>query len=174
MGNDNNTDQNSLNSEDEPPNTELGNDDLASNVNSDDDATSSIFNPDGSDEVVTKKARRPLKQQKANSRSQGAELAGAEPDVMKNMVKVMHKRLENAPADADQDVVFGKMIAGELKSFPEHIKFRVKHDINNVIHKYKISQVDAAASCTTTNPMLLTPPGNAAASAFSSSFNTLE
>ena len=93
---------------------------------------------------------------------------------MKNMVKVLHKRLENAPANADQDVVFGKMIAGELKSFPEHIKFRVKHDINNVIYKYKISQLEAAASRTTTNPLLLTPPGNAAASAFSSSFNTLE
>ena len=117
--------------------------------------------------MVKKKARRQLKQQKANSRSQAAELAGAELDVMKNMVKVIHKRLENAPADADQDVVFGKMIAGELKSFPEHIKFRVKHDINNVIYKYKISQLDPAASRTTTNPMLLTPPGNAAASAFS-------
>ena len=44
LGNDNNTDQNSLNSDDEPPNTELGNDDFASNVNSDDDTTSSIFN----------------------------------------------------------------------------------------------------------------------------------
>ena len=36
--------------------------------------------------------------------------------------------------------MFGKMIASELKKFPENLKFHLKHDINQVIYDYNLNQ----------------------------------
>ena len=37
----------------------------------------------------------------------------------------------------DADDVFGKMVASEMKSMSAHMKFRFKHDVNNLIFKYQ-------------------------------------
>ena len=39
------------------------------------------------------------------------------------------------------DDIFGQMIAAELKTFPQHIKFRVKHELNNVIFNFREQQL---------------------------------
>ena len=39
------------------------------------------------------------------------------------------------------DDIFGQMIAAELKTFPENIKFRVKHELNNVIFNFRGEQL---------------------------------
>ena len=42
------------------------------------------------------------------------------------------------------DDIFGQMIAAELKTFPENIKFRVKHELNNVIFKFREKQLETS------------------------------
>ena len=54
-----------------------------------------------------------------------------------------------------EDDMFGKMIASELKKFPENLKFRLKHDNNQVIYNYKLNQYN-----TMTPPMSTTPIGS--------------
>ena len=39
------------------------------------------------------------------------------------------------------DDIFGQMIAAELKTFPQHIKFRVKHELSNVIFNFREQQL---------------------------------
>lgn len=39
--------------------------------------------------------------------------------------------------DLDEDGIFGKMVANELRSLPKDKKIRLKHDINNSIFRYQ-------------------------------------
>lgn len=36
------------------------------------------------------------------------------------------------------DEIFGEMIAAELSKFPDSMKFKMKHDINNIVYKYNM------------------------------------
>ena len=65
-------------------------------------------------------------------------VADAELDVMISMTKVFNKNLETPENCSNCDDWFGKMITGELRSFPKHIKCCVKHDINNTMFNYKM------------------------------------
>ena len=61
-------------------------------------------------------------------------------EVMKEMTKAMQSRAKQptiavSSKEENLDGLFGKMIASELKQFPESIKFHVKHELNNVIYK---------------------------------------
>lgn len=38
----------------------------------------------------------------------------------------------------DRDQLFGEMITAEIKAFPDSMKFKIKHEINNIIYKYNL------------------------------------
>ena len=67
-----------------------------------------------------------------------AEIMGAELDVMRDMSKVLNKRLTsmNDEKQDDKDVLSGKIVAAELKSLPKRQKYRLKHEINNLVFNY--------------------------------------
>ena len=69
-----------------------------------------------------------------------AEIMGAELDVMRDMSKALNKRLAsmNDEKQDDEDDLFGKLVAAELKSLPQRQKYRLKHEINNLIFNYKL------------------------------------
>ena len=53
---------------------------------------------------------------------------------MKTMTQFMKTWMAQPTKSETEDDMFGKMITSELKKFPENLKFRLKHDINQVIH----------------------------------------
>ena len=55
---------------------------------------------------------------------------------MQNMSVVLQQRSEKRRHEDDEEV-FGKMIGNKLRTFPKHMKFFVKQELNNVIFKYK-------------------------------------
>ena len=60
---------------------------------------------------------------------------------MKAMTHAFNRVQQPSTASSDKgdlDDIFGTMVAGELKNFPENIKFQVKHEINNVIYKFRM------------------------------------
>ena len=59
-------------------------------------------------------------------------------ELMSGMSKVIHSQL-NKDGSVNHDDIFGQMVAAELKTFSEHIKFRVKHEIN-VIFNFKAQE----------------------------------
>ena len=69
-----------------------------------------------------------------------AEIMGAELDVIRDMSKVLNKRLVsmNNEKQDDEDDLFGKLVAAELKSLPQRQKYRLKHEINSLIFNYKL------------------------------------
>ena len=40
----------------------------------------------------------------------------------------------------DVDDIFGKMVASKVHLFPDDVKLHVKHEINNVIYKFKLQE----------------------------------
>ena len=58
---------------------------------------------------------------------------------MKTMTQFMKTRMAQPKESETEDDMFEKMIASELKKFPEYPKFRLKHDINQVIYNYKLN-----------------------------------
>ena len=73
-------------------------------------------------------------------------------DAMKTITKT---RIVQPKESQTENDMFGKMIASELKKFPENLKFRLKHDINQVIYNYVLNQYN-----TMTLPMSATPIGS--------------
>ena len=71
------------------------------------------------------------------------------------MTQFMKTWMAQPKESETEDDMFGKMIASELKKFPENLKFRLKHDINQVIYNYRLNQYN-----TTTPPMSTTPIGS--------------
>ena len=69
-----------------------------------------------------------------------AEIMGAELDVMRDTSKLLNKRLTsmNDERQDDEDDLFGKLVAAELKSLPQRQKYRLKHEINNLVFNYKL------------------------------------
>ena len=55
------------------------------------------------------------------------------------MLKTIHQKLieDEESSDDDGDATFGKMVTKELKVLPPHLKFRFKHDVNNLIFNYQ-------------------------------------
>ena len=58
-------------------------------------------------------------------------------DPQTEVLKVISKRLADRESINNEDDVFGKMVAAELKSLPKRLKFRFKHEINNSIYKFQ-------------------------------------
>ena len=62
---------------------------------------------------------------------------------MKGMETIVKRRLEPSQKDTkedDMDTIFRKMIASEVRLFSEDVKFEVKHEINNIIYRYKVQE----------------------------------
>ena len=76
-------------------------------------------------------------------RIKNAEILKEEVTVMRNVSKVLAKKLErkDSSRNTDPDIIFGNMIGSELKQFPEHMKFQVKHELNSVIYKYRLQNI---------------------------------
>ena len=63
-------------------------------------------------------------------------LMSAELDVMQNISKVLkHGAARNVKED-DEEELFGKLFAAEIRKFPENTKFRIKHEINDLSVRY--------------------------------------
>ena len=88
------------------------------------------------------KKKQAVVKQKSVSLKKGnqAEIMVAERYVMTDMSKVLNKRLTsmNDEKQDDEDDLFGKLVAAELKSLPQRQKYRLKHEINNLIFNYKL------------------------------------
>ena len=65
-------------------------------------------------------------------------------ELTSGMSKVIHSQL-NKDGSVNHDDIFGQMVAAELKTFSEHIKFRVKHEINNVIFNFKAQEFQSCS-----------------------------
>ena len=76
-----------------------------------------------------------------------ADVIDSEMTMMKNMSQLLEYKLERHREHQsdidDQDDIFGRMIASELKDFPDHIKFQVKHELNSVIYKYRMQGISS-------------------------------
>ena len=59
---------------------------------------------------------------------------------MKTMTQFMKTQMAQPKERETEDDMSEKMIASELKKFPENLKFHRKHDINQVIYNYKLNQ----------------------------------
>ena len=120
---------------------------------SDIDETSSI--EDGCTNTFLKSpvfepAKKTLKKEKKASKKR-SETSSAkmerdeiELELMSGMSKVIHSQL-NKDGSVNYDDIFGQMVAAELKTFSEHIKFRVKHEINNVIFNFKAQKFQSCS-----------------------------
>ena len=75
-----------------------------------------------------------------NAMTDGTEIMGTVLDVMRDVSKVLNKRLTsmNYEKQDDEDDLLGKLVAAELKSLPQRQKYRLKHEINNPIFNYKL------------------------------------
>ena len=65
-------------------------------------------------------------------------------DVLDKISRVISERKkpeDSSDRDKDADDVFGEMIAKELKSFPSHVKFKIKHEMNDVLYKYHLTEL---------------------------------
>ena len=97
--------------------------------------------------VVTKplpknlKREMPGKKEKASGKKISTQKS-VEIDAMKAMTNFMNRKLEQNEDKENKECedVFGKLVAVELKKFPENIKYRLKHEINNLIFNYKLGQ----------------------------------
>ena len=61
--------------------------------------------------------------------------AKKEYEVLEKLVKLLMEEDKD-----DVDDVFGKMVVTEMKSMSANMKFCFKHDVNNLIFKYKEMQ----------------------------------
>ena len=93
-------------------------------------------------------------------------LQEAEIDVMKSISKAFKNdsssqhTSEFLTRPQDQDEIFGMMVAGELKSFDAKHKFRIKHEISNIIYKYHEMESQKPANMFTFTSPLPTPSRN--------------
>lgn len=85
---------------------------------------------------------------KASKRSKVSSdiVATAELEVMSSFNKALKCQIEekNRQKQDDEDDLFGKIIATELRKFKATTKFHVKHEINNIIYKFQLSEVEQA------------------------------
>lgn len=107
-----------------------------------------------------KQPEKPIKKTPPNNQTR-AEIQNAELEIMRGMTDAINKIQQPSPVlpppeEESLDNLFGKVIAGELKRFPEDVKFQVKHEINNVIYKFR-SQVPTAGRAPPTTPLLSSP-----------------
>ena len=59
------------------------------------------------------------------------------------METIIQRRLNStSSSEEDGDSIFGKMISSELKNFDEDDKFEMKHEMYNIIYKYKLARRD--------------------------------
>lgn len=107
-----------------------------------------------------KQPEKPIKKTTPNNQTQ-TDIQNAELEIMRGMTDAINKIQQPSPAlpppEAESlDNLFGKVIAGELKRFPEDVKFQVKHEINNVIYKF-CSQVQIAVRAPPMTPLHSSP-----------------
>ena len=79
-----------------------------------------------------------------------ADIMGSELDVMGNMLKVWKQRLTSISDEKqdDEDDLFGKLVAAELKKLPERQKYKLKHEINNLMYNYKLQNENVTEAAT--------------------------
>ena len=64
-------------------------------------------------------------------------------NLMQGMETIIQRRLNStSSSEEDGDSIFGKMLSSELKNFDEDDKFEMKHEMYNIIYKYKLARRD--------------------------------
>ena len=58
-------------------------------------------------------------------------------DVFSDVSNFLKFKMNKVATVESAEDVFGKMVAAELKTFPENLRYLVKHDINQVIYNHK-------------------------------------
>ena len=53
----------------------------------------------------------------------------------------MNSQSENTQKDEDENAVFGKIISKEMKQFSKVFRFQFKHDVNDLLYKYQLCQL---------------------------------
>ena len=87
-------------------------------------------------------------------------LMSAELDVMQNFSKVLkHGAATARNVKEDDEELFGKLIAAEIRKFPENTKFRIKHEIHDLIFNYRVKQYESASTLLTPLQSPTTPYG---------------
>ena len=125
-----------------------------------------VQNTGKSDAAKQTEARtRPAKKMKQT------ELQESELEMIKTMSKVMQQKLErprisNAENSLSTDDLFGKLVASEIKQFPDNLKIMAKQEINNVIHKFQMQ------ACNQTFQKNMSSPSSSSSSFSASPTNT--
>ena len=60
----------------------------------------------------------------------------------------------------DEDDLFGRMIAMEIKNLPQLAKVHFKHEVNNLVFKYKSNLMATSSISATPSPTAVTPTNN--------------
>ena len=126
-----------------------------SNNQDDDSYCDSLFDQQTVENSTIETARKKAKKSASLKDKKEGISDSVQIDAMKTMIQFMKTRMEKPKESETEDDMFGKMTASELKKFPENLKYRLKHDINQVIYNYKLNQYN-----TMTPPMCTTPIGS--------------
>ena len=80
----------------------------------------------------------PSKKKKVASVKNKSSLEEVEIKMMEGVTKALNDVPSNkTPAEESAEDIFGRMVATELKALKTFSRFRLKHDINNLIFKYQ-------------------------------------
>ena len=107
----------------------------------------------------SKLSRKMCKSSRVGKESEHA-LLGAELEVMQNFSKVFKNKSKqnNSSKEDDEEDVFAKLIAYEMRKFPERMRFRIKHEINNVIFNYRVKLDESSNNLSTSQLKPLQSP----------------
>jgi len=53
--------------------------------------------------------------------------------------KFIHENIQKQCSSRDSEEIYGQMIASEIRKFPDHIKYRIKNEFQNILFKYQMS-----------------------------------
>jgi hypothetical protein len=103
-----------------------------------DNETTTEATPSG---IKTKKRKSFAKTDKLPFKKKRNEPVSQEENAAKDILQTINQRLQHKserPQQRDEDDVFGEMVTSEIKKFRKLLKFRFKHEVNNLIFKYQM------------------------------------
>ena len=75
--------------------------------------------------------------------------------VFEEISSYLKDRKERKEQSKDPDDVFGMMVAAELKSFPEERKYKIKHEINQVLYNNHVAIGPSSSNLTYIQPQVV-------------------
>lgn len=127
-------DDDGVDGDDDEVDTDLGNSETESTVSL---ASSNVREKKGQ----IRKEMRKSELSKNGKRLKQSSLLWKEFEVLDSVSKLLTQKLEKSQSChdiVDSDELFGETFTSELRQFPEHLTLRVKHELDNVIYKYRL------------------------------------